>query len=390
MATIIGMDGAQAEVKLEPTIYKEAVNMGLTVPQLINRRFPTPQGQASSFDQLCASSGLIVKSDREMGIRAPTLAALLDGRATISGATNVLDGDPASRLLYPAVVLEMIEDALVPDRESDVREFDKMVANDVSISQARFEWPVISLKRAEQARSRAITQLAEPQMMLTITSSDKSKSLLATSIGLEVSDQALAATTLDFVSMAVRRQSEVERNLQTYEYLLAFLNGDLDMDQAALDQTKADTYDAAIVAAGVVTEAALVKWLINNYYLRRIDWVVTDIAGYLAWKKALENTNTNQYIDGSLVPLFALVNRIITRVNMFIVEDGKGWPVNTMMGLDSRNAVQRVRNSAAAYSAVESFVMRRSTQLRFDSAEICYRLWDDAFDVLSLTRSDTA
>ncbi|MFU8831013.1 MAG: hypothetical protein ACNA7J_02545 [Wenzhouxiangella sp.] len=389
MATIISMDGTQQEVKLEPTIYKEAVNMGLTVPQLVNRRFPTPKGNASSFDQLCASSGLIVKGDREMGIRAPTLAALLDGRATISGASNVLDADPASRILYPAVVLEMIEDALVPDRESDVREFDRMVANDVSISQARFEWPVISLKRAEAARSRAITQLTEPQMMLTITSSDKSRSLLATSIGLEVSDQALAATTLDFVSMAVRRQAEVERNLMTYEYLLAFLQGDTDMDQDALDQTKADTYDSAIVAAGAVTKKALIKWLVNNYYLRRIDWVVTDLNGALAIEKALENTNTNQHVFGSLVPSFSLVNRALSNLNLFIVEDNRSWPANTVMGLDSRYAIQRVRNSAAAYSAVESFVMRRSTQLRFDSAEICYRLWDDAFDTLSLTLSDT-
>ena len=68
----------------------------------------------------------------------------------------------------------------------------------------------------------------------------------------------------------------------------------------------------------------------------------------------------------------------------FIVEDGV-IPANTIMGLDSRYAIQRIKNSEAEYTAVEDFVMRKSTALRFDFGEIAYRLFDDAFDVLSLT-----
>jgi hypothetical protein len=389
MAIFLDREGAQQEVKLTPSIYKLALNEGLSVPQYLNRKYPTSSEKNSTFDQLCASSGLIVGKDREFGLRSPTLGALLDGKAEFSAASNVLDADPASRILYPAVVLEMMEDAMQVDRESDVVQFDRMIGMDTSITSNRFEWPVISLKRAEAARARAISQLTEPQLMLTITSADQSKSLLATSLGLEVSDQALQATTMDFVSMAVARQMQVERNLKAYEYLLAFLNGDLDMGQSALDQTKADTYDTTINANGALTKKALVKWLINNYYTRRIDWIVTDIDMAMAIEKALENTNTNQYIDGALVPQFSLVNRALSPLNIFIVEDNRSWPTNTLMGLDSRYAIHRVRNTAAAYSAVESFVMRRSTQLRFDAAEIAYRQWDDAFDVLSATTTET-
>lgn len=381
-------NGVQQELTLEPIVYKQAANAGLTVPQFLNRTYQTA-GETTTFEQLCVSSGLIVGHNKEFGFKPPTLGALLDGRAELSGAANVLDGNPASRLLYPAVVLEMMESAIAQDRESDPREFDKMVSMDTSITSNRYEWPVINLARSEAARSKAITQLAQPQMMMTITSADSSKSLLATSLGLEVSDQALQATTIDFVAKAVARQGEVERNAKIYEYLLAFLNGDADMSQSALSQTKADTYDSAIVAAGTVTKTALVKWLVNNYYKRRINWVVTDINGALAIEAALTTTNTNQHVPGALVPSFSLVNRVLSKLNLFIVEDGKGWPANTIMGLDSKNAIHRVRNTAAAYSAVESFVMRRSTQLRFDSAEIAYRLWDDAFDTLSLTLSAT-
>lgn len=390
MATYIAKDGTQQEVKLDASIYKEAQLAGLTVPQLLNRKYETTaDAPASTFDQLCASSGLIVKGDKEMGIRVPTIGALLDGRAQISGASNVLDADPASRLLYPSVVLEMVEDSLVPDRNSDVMAFDQMVAKELNVTTPKFEWPVISLKRAEQARSRVVAQLAEPQIMLSITSSDKSRSLLATSVGMQISDQALQASTLDFVSMAFKRQAEVERNLKVYEYLLAFLNGDTDMDQSALDQTKADTYDSAIVAAGAITKKALIKWLINNYYLRRIDYIVTDIDGAMAIEKALENTNTNENVPGFMLPSFSLVNRMLANLKIFIVEEGKSWPANTLMGIDSRYAIQRVRNSVMAFASVEQFITRRSQILRVDSAEIAYRLWDDAFDVLSLSLSET-
>jgi hypothetical protein len=225
--------------------------------------------------------------------------------------------------------------------------------------------------------------------MLSITAADSSKSLMATSIGMEVSDQALQSTTLDFVNMALTRQLQVERNAKTYEYLLAMLNGDTDMGQSALSQTKADTYDDTIVAAGAVTKKALVSWLVNNYYIRQIDWVVTDLAGAFAIEAALASTNTNQFVPGALVPQFSLVNRMLTNLKLFIVEPGKSWPANTVMGFQGSNAIHRVRNTAAAYNAVEQFVMRRSTQLRIDSAEIAYRQWDDAFDVLSLTLSDT-
>lgn len=384
MAAFIDKDGKQQELTLQPTVYRQAQLAGLSVPQYINREYPTV-GASSTFDQLCTSAGLIVGKNQEFGLRSPSLGLLLDGRAELGAASNVLDADPASRILYPAVVLEMLENALVSDREADPREFDKMVGMDSSISSSRYEWPVINLARAEAARAKAISQLAEPDMMLTITSADSSRSLLATSIGLEVSDQALQATTLDFVTMAIRRQQEVARQEKVYDYLLGFLNGDTDMDQAALAQVKAYTYDATIVAAGVASKLALVTWLVTNYYKRRINWVVTDIAGALALEAALTTTNTNQHVPGALVPMFSLANRILSQIQVFVVEPGRSWPANTLMGLDSKYAIHRVRNSAAAYSAVENFVMRRSTQLRFDSAEIAYRLFDDSFSTLSLT-----
>ncbi len=385
MAIFLDKDGLQQEVTLKPSIYKEALNAGLSVPQLINRNFPTSSTTNSTFDQLCVSSGLIVGKNREFGLRSPTIGNMLDGKSEFSAASNTLDANPASRILYPAVVLEMVEDAMQRNRELDSNLFEQMIGIDTSITSNRFEWPVISLRRAEAARARAIAQLAEPQLMLSITSADVSRSLLVTSIGMEVSDQALQATTLDFVNLALTRQMQVERNAKTYEYLLGFLNGDADMGQSALPQVRANTFDSTIMAAGNVTKRALTAWLVSNYYVRQINWIVTDLGGAFAIESALATTNTNEHVPGALVPQFSLVNRMLSQLKLFIVEPGRNWPVNTIMGFQGDSAIHRVRNTAASYSAVENFVMRRSTQLRIDSAEIAYRQWDEAFSVLSLT-----
>lgn len=384
MTTMIDEKGAQVDVKLETSLYKEAMSKNLTVPQLVNQKYPTSaDAESNSFEQLCCSAGLIVGEDRQFGLSSPTIGAILDGTADLNAAT-VAEADPASRILYPAVFLELIENKLQVDRTTDPDNFDKMIALDMSVPGNRIEQPVINLTKSEQQRSQAIAQLAEPQAMLTITTADTSRAISTFSIGLEVSDQALQATTLDFVSMAIARQSEVERNARTYDYLLAMLNGDVDVGQSALDQTKADTYDSGLTTAGTLSKKAIVAWLLNNSYKRAISHVVTDLAGMEAIEAALENVNTNNYIPGALVPQFSIMNKLLQKLEIFIVDPSAGWPVNTLMGLDRRYAITRVRNSAAAYSAVEKFVLRRSNVLRFDFAELAYRNYDEAFDTLSL------
>ena len=384
MPSFINAEGQQDDVTLSPNLYKAAVDAGLSVPQYVNRTYPTTAAAASStFDQMCASAGLIVGSNQEFGLRAPMLADVLSGKAELNAASTA-DANPASRILYPAVVLELIENKLAVDRDTDPTSFDKMVASEISVTSNRVEQPVVNVSNAE-VRAQAISQLAPPKTMLSITTSDTARALPTMSIGMEVSDQALSATTMDFVSMIVNRQLKVERNARVYDYLLGCLNGDADMGQAALGTTKANVYDAAIVAAGEVTKKALVLWLVNNYYKRHITHVVTDIQGMLAIEDALTTTNTNQQVPGALVPQFSVMNRMLQNLEIFVVDPSAGWTANTLMGLDASSAIVRMRNSAAAYSAVEQFVLRRSNALRYDFSEMAYRLFDDAFDTLSLT-----
>jgi len=47
--------------------------------------------------------------------------------------------------------------------------------------------------------------------------------------------------------------------------------------------------------------------------------------------------------------------------------------------------VHRISSTTAQYSAIEQFAMKRSTMLRFDKGDMVYRLFDEAFEVLTLT-----
>jgi len=83
--------------------------------------------------------------------------------------------------------------------------FDQMVGNEVTVNTNRYEQPVVSYTKVETARRQAISQLAEPSRMLTITAADVMRTIPTESIGLEISDQALQATTLDLVGLSLRR-----------------------------------------------------------------------------------------------------------------------------------------------------------------------------------------
>ena len=386
--TFIDASGAQVEVTLDVSVYKEAAAKGLTVPQLLNQRYQTKVDAGPAFEQLCRSTGLVQSYNREFGFRPPTLGAVLDGRAGLSAA-SVLEGTPASRILYPAAVLELIESAMQVDRTTDPSAFDEMVGKDSYVSVNRLEYPIVNMSGAEAGVMRPISQLAKPDHMMTITTSDTSKSLGKLSLALLVSDEALNAITIDFVSDCVRRQAEVARNTQVYTWLLEFLNGDTDMGTSALSQTTAASYDSAVVAAGTITKKAYIKWLIHNWSIRQITHVVGTVDNLLTLWDLFPTTNTGIQPTGldGLFPMIRIMNRALSDVRYFAVDatSGASWTANTLMGLDKKWAIHRITNTAAAYSAIEDYVLRRGKELRFDQSVIATRYWDNAFDVLSLT-----
>jgi len=388
MAAFKDFSGAVHQVPLDIELYRAASEAGQSFEQHINHLYPTGANQPSAFRQILASEGINLTADKKTGMRASTVAEMMNG---LQAGTVLKEGIPASRILFPAAIMSAIENKLQVDRETTPNAFEQLIAVDDSINSDRYERPILDFSKPEGARSATITQLAMPNTMLTITASDTSRKIPVMSLGMEISDQAKAATTLDIVGLALARQAAVERNETAQGYILSLLNGDTDQGMASLASLskvqKAVSFDATISANGVLSHKAWIKWLAQNSTKRRITHVVTDLDTAMA----IENRTGKPVITGDN-PTSPRIDAIPTIMNpswdfntkIFITQD-PNWPAGTIMGLDQRYGVHRVKSLTAQYEAVEALVMKRSTQMRFDHGEIVYRLFDEAFEVLTLT-----
>lgn len=166
MASYIDINGQVQQLNLEPTIYRQAADRGMTVRQMINVDHPVQQGSASAWDQVCASEGMFSGRDNDYGIAPATMDAILNGRPQIEGASIVRDAIPASRILFPMFQMSAIEDRLRSSDYGALAMFNSAAAVVDTINADRFERPILNFSRPEGARSKAIAQLSEPASML--------------------------------------------------------------------------------------------------------------------------------------------------------------------------------------------------------------------------------
>jgi hypothetical protein len=312
----------------------------------------------------------------------------------MEAGTIVRDAVPTSRILFPAFTMSAIEDKLRANDYGVVAQFNQMAATIDTINNERFERPILNFDKPEAARSKAISQLSEPASMLSITVSDKSWRITGKSIGLTISDQAMRNTPLDLVTLAMARQYETEMVEEVEQALLAFLNGDPDIDMPALSAVQgavltAESLDSTLSANGTLSQAAWVKWLFNDNRKRTITHVITDLAGALA----IENRSGRPTVQGdnATSPRIDTGMTVVNpgwpdQVRVFISQD-PAWPSNTVVGFDSTYGYAVVNSSVLSYEAAESYAMRRATSFRVDRGQISYRLFDSAWSVLSLTAS---
>ena len=392
MSDLIYIDsrGDKQAVDLHVGVYREAAEHNQSLQQFLAQKYPTnAEKYGSTFEQLLDQSGVYVQGNKEIGLTATNLEDVLNPK----GAVITKDGVPASRLLFPAVILDVIEDKLTRDYSQNVTVLNGLLAMDESINGDRWERPVLNFSRPEQARSGPVAQLALPNSMLSITASDKSMRIPSWGIGLAISEQAQRSTTLDLVGLAVARQAQVESNERAEGHILSLLNGDPDFSQVALSSIagkvqKAQDFDSTITANGQITYKAWLKWLVQRSHFRTITHVVTDLDTALILRDAMAKDradNTDRKDSPSIDTGLSILNPSWpANVQIFLTTD-KNWPANTIMGIDTRYGVHRVKSLTAQYSAVEQFAMKRSTMLRIDKGEMVYRFFDEAFEVLTLT-----
>lgn len=390
MFKYVDAKGANQEVKVEASEaigwYKEAQKLGMSLPAYLAQKYPTDSEKyGSTFEQFCASLGLFVRANQKVGLRPPTIEEALNGSAVLQAGTVVKDAAPASRILFPAVFIEAIENKLKVDYTSDANVFEQLIAVDLSIAGERYEQPVLNFSRPEAARHQGISQLALPNSMLSITASDVARKIPTISLGMEISDQAAKITSLDLVAMALVRQAEVERAERVTDYIKALVAGDTDMGTAALTSNALTTVYDTGTTAGTLTHKGWVKFIRRNWKKRHINWVMSDLDTLfkIENRSGKPNVQTDDPKSPRINPTFDVVNPQWQNVKHFLLDDGV-LAADKVLGLDSRFAIVRARNIQADYQAVEEFVLRRSKAMRFDFGEIVYRLFDEAFELMDI------
>jgi hypothetical protein len=68
-----------------------------------------------------------------------------------------------------------------------------------------------------------------------------------------------------------------------------------------------------------------------------------------------------------------------------VIVNHPNWPANTILGISKPDAILYFNSTSAAYNAVESFVIRRTSKIRIDYGGLAIRHFDQAFHPLSLT-----
>lgn len=408
MAFYIDSKGDRHDVPATVDLYREAADKGVSVAALINTKFNDKDAMpdlklGNVFQQVCASEGLVLVGSNPFGARSPMLADIFEGRASYEVANTQGRSTPfgtESRTLFPAAVIAMIEDQIQPDRTTDDGVFRSLVKLNQSIGTDTFMQPVISYANAgganngaNGARAQRITQLSDTPMMLKMTTSDKFRKLPTYGIGIQMTDQAMKATSLDMMVMTVNRYTQIEKDARVYAYLSNLFAGDLDQNIGAVSSVTTTTLDST-ASGGVLTHKAWVKFLARNRKKRKITHVIADIDTYLKFEQRTGRPGTNLY-DPSLEridPQAKVVNNTFGGdVVWFIVDaavDGGPVPANTIWALDKEQAITMVQNTAADYTATERFVLNRSEAMIWHWGEEAYRLWGDTeltpFDILTI------
>ncbi len=389
MAGFINAKGENHEFEVSLDVIKAAADNRQSVRDYINSTLDTDASKyGDAFSQLCASEGIVLIPQKDYGMRAPSLQSVLSGRPILEAGAIVRQPSSQARALLMPAIGALVEDKLVADLNMNADEFDSLVAQDDTIADEWLLWPEINFNGPEAARSQVTSQLAKPATMMSITTSEKSIRIPTFSLGIEWSEQATKYIQLDLLALAIARQVAVERNDRANQNLLMMLNGDADMGQGSLSSlgkvTTAVSLDSA--ASTGITQKAWMLWLYQNSKKRKLNALVTDIAGAMALegranKPVITGDNPNSpRIDATVSVKNPTWN---SDLPIFIVDPSVGWPAKTILGLDTRYAIQRVTSTNASYQAQEDFVLRRGSAMRFDFGQICRRIFTDAFDVLT-------
>lgn len=368
---------------------------GLSPTAYINRTFADANLKVgTAMEQFRSSLGIYAQGNKDFGFTDLTLGQI-EANLNVSKGTGTMGTE--SRAFVVQTILDATESKMLKDMTSDTSAFDGMVGMSMSIATEVFEQPVIDYTKTEAGKSQRMAQNATPPLLISFSTSDVVRKLPVWNMGMQWSDQALRATTLDFVTMSVARYLMIERDERVNTYLSEVFLGGGDLNKTTVATVASSALDSTSTG-GVLTHKAWVKFLARNRKYRKITHVACTVGTYLQIEGRTGRPGTVNYDPRMAGAIAGGQNAMPINVSfgedvkVFLVDDaadGGPIPEGQVWALDARSALTRVTNTGASYSAMEEYAMKRSSMMRFDWSEGIFRTYGDVdlkpFDRLVIT-----
>jgi hypothetical protein len=384
------------EVPFQINMYQKAQAAGMSLTQYLSQQYGSQTDERTYgpvISQMMGDSGMYLGTDLQLGLRSPTLAQIASEGISMSSIVRN-DGSerntPAGRLLFPEILMRTMEATLRDDNGDVIRFWTDMIAVTETINGPNFDQPVVNIPTSV-GRSAPIGQLARPNRMLTLTTANVARKIATRAIGLQISDEAKAATTLQLVNIILAAQAREERIGMVYEDIGAIVNGDSDRGESSLSSlgrvVAASSFDAAATTPAAFSHQAWLKYLRRDYRKMRITHIMADLATAMAIEKRTGKPTRDTVItkEGSNFSTDMNVDNLsIQAPSVFLLDDGI-IAAGLMVGLDKNVALRRVINISAQYSAIEQFALLKGSAMRLDYGEVTHKLYNEAF--LGMTQS---
>lgn len=356
---------------------------GLSPTAYINRTFADANLKVgTAMEQFRSSLGIYAQGNKDFGFTDLTLGQI-EANLNVSKGTGTMGTE--SRAFVVQTILDATESKMLKDMTSDTTAFDSMVGMNMSIATEVFEQPVIDYTKTEAGKSQRMAQNAPPPLLISFSTSDVVRKLPVWNMGMQWADQALRATTLDFVTMAVARYLMIERDERVNTYLSEVFLGGSDLNKTTVATVASSTLDSTSTG-GVLTHKAWVKFLARNRKYRKITHIACTVGTYLQIEGRTGRPGTVNYDPRMAGAIAGGQNAMPINVSfgedvkVFLVDDaadGGPIPEGQVWALDARSALTRVTNTGASYSAMEEYAMKRSSMMRFDWSEGIFRTYGD-------------
>lgn len=414
------VDGDYKKGTLSLSDYELAERHSMRTSSLVNKKYQDADSRfGTAFKQGMASLGIFPKALPDLGINATPLRDIATGEcmqqrdaiqlSTTGGSATtgntitapsvpVGQSTPASRVFLPEVIMELVNEKLTEDFNPEIALFNRMIAMDTSIGSEIYTRPRIDVTAPREHATRSIAQNALPRNMVSITTSQVSYAIPTVSVGLQISDQAMANATIDLVSTIMAQQTEAERFRNLWIDIGQVFSGNPDAGESALTPVNFSSFDAQ-AGNGEVTQTG---WL-NSLYdpTRRVnyDGIITTLPVFMAILNrtgrplmfdprtytpsdaAVQNTGNAGTYGLDAPP--NLLNWSVGIPNVMLVPQGT-IPADQYAMVDTRYALMRVRNASASYSAIEQMVLQRTNNFRWDYGEHVHRMFPDSEGVVKI------